>query len=69
MATALIISVHTALYAIAFYDRTPLLWAAENGNEAIVKLLPATGKVDAGSKDTYCQTPLLRATGMAIKIL
>ncbi|OCK75162.1 hypothetical protein K432DRAFT_467098, partial [Lepidopterella palustris CBS 459.81] len=37
---------------------TPLIWAAENGNEAVVKLLLETGKVDVDSKDKDGQTPL-----------
>jgi ankyrin repeat domain-containing protein 50 len=36
--------------------RTPLWWAAENGHEAVVKLLLETMDVD--SKDTDGQTPL-----------
>jgi ankyrin repeat protein len=28
------------------YGRMPISWAAENGHEAVVKLLLATGKVD-----------------------
>ena len=40
------------------YGRTPLSWAAQNGREAVVKLLLATDKVDADSKDNYDQTPL-----------
>ncbi|RYP09021.1 hypothetical protein DL764_001517 [Monosporascus ibericus] len=43
------------------YGRTPLLWAAENGHEAVVKLLLATEGVEADSKEIYGQTPLSRA--------
>ncbi|KAI0147300.1 hypothetical protein GGR57DRAFT_258771 [Xylariaceae sp. FL1272] len=32
--------------------QTPLSWAAERGHEAVVKLLLATGKVDADARDT-----------------
>jgi ankyrin repeat domain-containing protein 50 len=35
-----------------------LNWATENGNEAVVKLLLETSKVDVDSKDQYGQTPL-----------
>jgi ankyrin repeat protein len=41
--------------------RTPLSWAAEKGNEAVVKLLLETGQVDVDSKDTDGRTPLLWA--------
>ena len=44
-------------------DRTPLSWAAENGHEAVIKLLLAREGVDAESKDSYGQTPLLKAAG------
>ena len=41
---------------------TPLIWAAQNGNEIVVKLLLDSGKVDANSKDNlYGRTPLSRA--------
>src|SRR2546423_7590982 len=43
------------------YGQTPLSFAAENGHEAVVKLLLATGKADVDSKDNYGQTPLLWA--------
>ena len=43
------------------YGRTPLWWAALNGDEAIVKLLLETGKVDIECKDKDNWTPLLWA--------
>jgi ankyrin repeat protein len=42
--------------------RTPLLWATQNGYEAVVKLLLATGKVQVDFKDKYGRTPLSWAT-------
>ena len=39
------------------YGRTPLSFAAENGREAVVKLLLKDG-ADLESKDSYDQTPL-----------
>ncbi|RYO82219.1 hypothetical protein DL766_006352 [Monosporascus sp. MC13-8B] len=36
----------------------PVLYAAENGYEGVVKLLLETGKVDANSKDRFNRTPL-----------
>ncbi|KAL8402640.1 hypothetical protein RB596_009125 [Gaeumannomyces avenae] len=53
----------TAFGDLADVDgKTPLWWAAQNGREAIVKLLLETGKVDVESKDNDGQTPLLWAT-------
>ncbi len=43
------------------YSWTPLLWAADNGHEAVVKLLLAKDGVDQDSKDDYNRTPLLLA--------
>ena len=52
---------------ISIYDlkdsegRTPLSWAADNGHEAVFKLLLETGKVDVDSKDSGGRTPRSRA--------
>ena len=47
------------LFRSKTYGRMPLSWAAQNGHEAVVKLLLETGKVDVDSKDKgYGQTPL-----------
>jgi ankyrin repeat protein len=40
------------------YGQTPLSYAAKRGHEGVVALLLATEKVDADSKDNYCQMPL-----------
>jgi ankyrin repeat protein len=45
------------------YGRTPLSWAAEEGHEAVVRLLLVMDDVNSDSKDTYCQTPLSWAAG------
>jgi ankyrin repeat protein/nucleoside phosphorylase len=47
------------------HGQTLLSWAAENGNEAIVQLLLATGQVDPDSKDYnyHGRTPLSWAAG------
>ena len=41
--------------------RTPLLWAARGGHEAVVKALLATGKAAANAEDRDRRTPLLWA--------
>ena len=38
--------------------RTPLSWAAQNGNKAAVKMLLMTGNVDVDLNDIYSRTPL-----------
>ena len=43
---------------VACHDHTSLLRAAENGHEAVVKLLLAREGVDPDSKDGSGQTPL-----------
>ncbi|KAF2468409.1 uncharacterized protein BDR25DRAFT_203520, partial [Lindgomyces ingoldianus] len=40
------------------HGRTPLSWAAEKGNETVVKLLLAKDGVDPECKDICEQTPL-----------
>ncbi|KAF9781969.1 hypothetical protein IL306_012090, partial [Fusarium sp. DS 682] len=41
------------------WGRSPLSWAAEKGNEAVVKMLLDTGKVDVNSRDTqHGRSPL-----------
>ncbi|SPO03229.1 uncharacterized protein DNG_05911 [Cephalotrichum gorgonifer] len=48
--------------AMDAYGRTPLAWAAAEGQEAAVERLLATGKVNLDSKDgLFGSTPLLRA--------
>jgi ankyrin repeat protein len=40
------------------FGQTPLLWAAQNRHEAVVKLLLETGKVEVDLKSEFGQTPL-----------
>ena len=42
-----------------YYSQAPLSWAAENGHDAVVKLLLAKEGVNPNSKDCYYRTPLL----------
>jgi ankyrin repeat protein len=41
--------------------RTPLLWVAGEGHEAVIKLLLGTGKVEVDLKDSLGRTLLSRA--------
>ncbi|RYP20837.1 hypothetical protein DL765_002571 [Monosporascus sp. GIB2] len=54
-------------------SQSPLLYAAENGFEGVVKLLLETGKVDANLKDKVGRTPLSYAAekghGSIVKLL
>ena len=43
------------------YGRTPLTWAAYNGQGAVSKLLLDTGNIEADSKDNGGWTPLFWA--------
>lgn len=43
------------------YSHTPLWYAAQAGQEAVVKLLLETGKAEVDSKDRYNRTPLFEA--------
>lgn len=43
------------------FGRTALFWAAEEGHDAVIKLLLDTGKADPDSRDVYGQSPLLCA--------
>ena len=45
------------------YDRTPLLWAAQNGHEGIAKLLLERKDVNPDTPNKYDRTPLSLAAG------
>ena len=40
------------------YDRSPLLWTAQKGHDAVVRMLLDTGKVDVDARDKNVLTPL-----------
>lgn len=47
----------------------PLLWAAEKGNEAVVKMLLNTGNVDINARDKNSRLPLLWAAEKGCKVV
>jgi ankyrin repeat protein len=47
-----------SIFYLHTFCRTPLWWSAKNGQEAVVKLLLETGKLNANLNDGSGRTPL-----------